>query len=78
MAIDRTYKNGGSGKGQAIRIGLDLCRYGENLDKTHGTRSSSCLDCSAFLGIDCIDNVKCSLKHKKVGLAGICDEFIEK
>jgi hypothetical protein len=77
MAVDKTYKNGGSGKGQAVRLGLNLSRYGSNLEKTHGTRSSKCLDCKYFAGINSIDVVTCLPDKKHKGL-DICSDFKEK
>lgn len=73
MAVDKTYKNGGSGKGQAVRVGLDLVKYGDNLDKTHGTRDSSCLDCAHFEGINVVDVVRCRPGKKHIGLRVCCD-----
>ena len=73
MATKGNYKEGGSGKGQAIRLGLDLDKYGENLDKTHGTRVEKCLDCKFFKGINCINIVNCIVKNHK-GL-NICKLF---
>jgi hypothetical protein len=68
MAVDRTFKDGGSGKGQALRVGLDLAKFGDNLEKTHGTRSSSCLDCYYFKGINVVDTVSCIPGKKQTGL----------
>ena len=74
MAVNKSYKDGGSGKGQAVRVGLDLDKYGSNLDKTHGTRSSSCLDCAHFEGINIVDVVRCIPGKKHTGLKP-CDCF---
>jgi hypothetical protein len=77
MAINKTYKDGGSGKGQAVRLGLDLNKYAENLEKIQGTREPSCLDCKYFKGINVLDIVKCLDGKKNVGLKP-CDDFIQK
>ncbi len=75
MAVNKTYKEGGSGKGQAVRVGLNLTKYGENLDKAHGTRQKSCLDCVFFRGVPIIDVVTCLEGKKQVGLR-VCSDFI--
>lgn len=74
MAVDRSYKDGGSGKGPAVRVGLNLSRFGLNLDRTKGTRVDSCLDCGHFKGINVIDVVTCTPGDRHVGLV-VCGEF---
>jgi len=74
VAVDKTYKDGGSGKGQAVRVGLDLGRFGENLERTRGTRAKKCLDCRHFSGINIVDIVTCKPGKKNKGLS-ICSEF---
>ena len=74
MANSGTYKEGGSGKGQAVRLGLDLEKYGENLSKTQGTRKLKCLDCKYFKGINCADIVTCLDGKKNKGL-NPCEDF---
>ena len=74
MAVDKTYKDGGSGKGQAVRLGLDLNKYGENLERTRGTRKKRCLDCRHFKGINIIDIVSCLPGKKNRGLS-VCGDF---
>lgn len=76
MAVNKTYKDGGSGKGQAVRVGLNLDKFGENLDKTRGTRVKKCLDCVFFSGINIIDIVTCKPGKKNKGLT-ICSDFSE-
>jgi hypothetical protein len=83
MPVDKTYKEGGSGKGQAVRQGLDLTRFGENLTKTRGTRKPKCLDCLHFKGINPIDIVTCEPEANKHKGLDICennfkDEYEEK
>ena len=77
MAIDKTYKDGGSGKGQAVRVGLDLTVYGNNLDRTKGTRQASCLDCAGFVGVNSVEMVNCVTVKGKIGLIP-CDMFAKK
>lgn len=76
MATDKTYKDGGSGKGQALRQGLNLVKYGENLDKTRGTRFITCLDCTFFKGINSVDMVNCIKGISKSGLQSPCNSFL--
>ena len=76
VAVNKTYKDGGSGKGQAVRVGLDLGKFGENFERTRGTRVKSCLDCKYFLGISIIDVVTCKPGKKNKGLT-ICSDFSE-
>ncbi len=76
MAVDKTYKNGGSGKGQAIRMGVDLNKFGSNLDKTHGTRKLNCLDCVFYISISIIDVVNCIDGKKNKGLKS-CSDFVK-
>ena len=73
MAVNKTYKEGGSGKGTAIRQGLDLGRFGENLTRTKGTRKMKCLDCKHFKGINPIDIVTCGPEANKHKGLDICE-----
>jgi hypothetical protein len=75
MAVDETYKNGGSGKGQAVRAGLDFVKFGENLDKIKGTRSKNCIDCQFFNGINSVDIVNCISGKNHAGLTP-CADFV--
>lgn len=75
MANMGTYKDGGSGKGQVIREGLDLSKFGENLDKTKGTKPDRCLDCRYFEGINCADIVTCVITKNHRGLTPCKDFF---
>lgn len=74
MAVDKTYKDGGSGKGQALRMGLNLDKFGQNLERTRGTRKAKCLDCEHFKSINIIDIVSCVPGKKNKGLT-VCDDF---
>lgn len=78
MAVNKSYKEGGSGKGVATRDGLDLKKFGDNLDKTHGTRQDNCLDCVFFRGINNVKAVKCLEDKKHVGLKKCSDDFVKK
>ena len=69
-----TYKEGGSGKGSAIRQGIDVEKFGKNLDKTKGTKPDRCLDCKHFHGINCVDIVNCDITKNHKGLTP-CEDF---
>ena len=77
MAVSGSYKDGGSGKGCATRDGLDLNKFGANLDKTHGTRKLNCLDCRAFKGVDPGGMVNCLLGKNQEGFIK-CPDFVKK